>query len=298
MYASDIKTFFITSTRNKNDLINKIRENILNVISNPPTEFIDNVEFGTYWNIVQKAWNDALTKIAIDTNIPSYTSTESKRKGGRRFHYDMDIRYYNEKMCIAHRKIEFKNGGITINDIPQFLSLQTKFGLFNKTYEEFWYENYIDRYVACDNLITEAKPPLHSYLKIVSSTNYNIHPFFAQLKNREEFCKTEKNEIVNESITDYLTRYGTTIDIESFTEKVKQTQRDKIYLLWYNGTFHLDKFADEEMKNITFNSIKNGNILELKTGTTTYSLLLRWRNHKGILNPAWQISMKREQSKN
>lgn len=47
------------------------------------------------------------------------------------------------------------------------------------------------------------------------------------------------------------------------------------------------------MADMIFHCIKNGNILELKTSNNIYRLLLRWRNHKGILNPAWQISMKR-----
>ena len=33
-----------------------------------------------------------------------------------------------------------------------------------------------------------------------------------------------------------------------------------------------------------------GNVIEVKSGLSIYNLLLRWRNHKGILNPAWQIS--------
>jgi hypothetical protein len=80
----------------------------------------------------------------------------------------------------------------------------------------------------------------------------------------------------------------------AFSEKVKATQTDKIYLLWSNGTFHIDKVREQEMTEMMFHSIKNGNILELKSGQTIYGLLLRWRNHKGILNPAWQISMKRQ----
>jgi hypothetical protein len=142
-------------------------------------------------------------------------------------------------------------------------------------------------------------------LKKVTSTVYAITPFFAQLKSRELFFQKEKNEVVNASIADYLATYGHTINREAFSEKVKATQTDKIYLLWSNGTFHIDKVSEQEMTEMTFHSIKNGNILELKSGRkgsqnesqpfgTIYGLLLRWRNHKGILNPAWQISMKRQ----
>ena len=294
MSVSDISTFFSTSTRNDNDATNKIRENVLKVICNPPKEYFDNVEFGNSWHIVHRAWNDALKKIAENTSVPIYTSIQIKARGGRRFNYDADVMYYNGNILVANRKIEFKNGGTNISDLPQFLSLQAKIGLFIETYDKFWYENYLDKYLACDAAINQSKPSLESYLKSVTSTTYSITPFFTQLKNRELFFQKEKNVVVNTSITDYLTQYGHTINIAAFSEKVKATQTEKIYLLWCNGKFNLDKLADEEMSDMTFHSIKNGNTLELKTCNTIYGLLLRWRNHKGILNPAWQISMKRQ----
>ena len=127
----------------------------------------------------------------------------------------------------------------------------------------------------------------------MTKTTYSIHPFIEQLKARELFLQREKNAVVNKSISDYLSKHGPSINITAFSEKVKATQQDKIYLLWHKGQFHLDKMTESEMSEMSFHSIKNGNVLQLKTGNTLYGLLLRWRNHKGILNPAWQITMKR-----
>jgi hypothetical protein len=294
MSVSDITTFFSTSTRNDNDATNKVREKVLKLICNPPKEYLENPEFGNSWRIVYQAWNDALKKVAEETNILIYTSTQIKIRGGRKFNYDADIMYYNGTILVANRKIEFKNGGSNISNLPQFLSLQAKIGLFTETYDKFWYEKYLDKYIGCDSSITEAKPSLQLYLKNVTSTKYTITPFFAQLKARELFFQKEKNEVVNSSITDYLTQYGKELDIKSFSEKVKATQTEKIYLLWCNGKFYTDKLSEAEMSDMTYHSIKNGNVLEVKSGNIIYGLLLRWRNHKGILNPAWQISMKRQ----
>lgn len=291
--VSDITTFFSTSTRNDNDATNKVREKVLKLICDPPKEYLDNAEFGNSWRIVHQAWNDALKKIAEETSVPIYTSTQIKVRGGRKFNYDADVMYYNGTTLVANRKIEFKNGGSNIGDLPQFLSLQAKIGIFTETYDKFWYENYLDKYIACDSSITETKPSLQLYLKNVSSTKYTITPFFAQLKTRELFFQKEKNEVVNISITDYLTKYGKQLDIKSFSDKVKATQTEKIYLLWCDGKFCSDKLSEAEMSDMKFHSIKNGNVLEVKSGNTIYGLLLRWRNHKGILNPAWQISLKR-----
>jgi len=294
MSVSDITTFFSTSTRNKNDSTNKVRENVLKIIGNPPKEYFDNAEFGNSWLIVYQAWNDAIKKIAEETSVPIYNSTQIKVKGGRKFNYDVDVMYYDGTTLVANRKVEFKNGGYNISDLTQFLSLQVKIGLFNETYDKFWYENYIDKYIACDTGITETKPSLQLYLKDVTSTKYTITPFFAQLKARESFFQEEKNAVVNASIADYLTKHGKELDIKSFSEKVKSTQTDKIYLLWCNGRFYIDKLTESEMSDMTYHSIKNGNVLEVKSRNTIYRMLLRWRNHKGILNPAWQISMKRQ----
>lgn len=293
MSVSDISTFFQKSTRNNNDATNKVREKVLRLICNPPQEYLNDAEHGTSWRKVHEAWKDALKRVADLTNISEYTLTKIKVRGGRKYNYDADVMYYKEDILVGTRKIEFKNGGATLGDLPQILSLQAKVNLFSERYDKFWYENYLDKYLACDKDITQAKPTLEAYLKYATSTKYSITPFFAQLKAREEFFKKEKNTVVNSSITDYLEKHGKDIDISAFSEKIKKTQEDKIYLLWCEGKFCLDRLSNEEMTNMSFHSIKNGNVLELKAGNTLYGLLLRWRNHKGILNPAWQISMKR-----
>jgi len=293
MIASDILTFFNTCTRAKNDATNTIRENILKIVNNPPKEYLEHEEFGQYWRIVKDGWTDALKKVAEETGIPAYTSTKMIQRGGRKYNYDADVMYYNNSQCVANQKIEFKYGASKIENSPQFLSLQAKFDIFTETYDKFWYDNYLDEYIACDSAITTPKPSCEAYLKHVTSTRYSITPFFAELKNRESFFKQQKNDVVNKSITEYLKKHGPEINIASFSEKVKTTQGDKVYLMWCDGRFYIDKLSEEEMSGITFSGIKNGNVLELKAGTITYGLLLRWRNHKGILNPAWQISLTR-----
>jgi hypothetical protein len=90
---SDISTFFKTSTRNDNDATNKVRENVLKILCNPPKEYLEDKEFGESWRKVKEEWNKALKKL-VDIE---YTSTQTKAKGGRNSHYDADITYYNGK---------------------------------------------------------------------------------------------------------------------------------------------------------------------------------------------------------
>jgi hypothetical protein len=289
MLVSDILSFGLTSSRGKNDAMNKMRESILPILSLPPTEYLVHPEYGQQWLSCSNAWNGALHEIATNKGIV-YTNTCIYLKGGRTFNYDADLSYYNDTELVDTVKIEFKKGGNSIVKLPQFLSLQVKCGLFPERYDKFYYEKYIDKYIACDAEITEPKPDLALYLKCVSIINYNILPFFSQLKARESFFKKEKFQVVNESITDYMNQYGPQLDLLAFNKKIRQTQTDKIFMLWSNQRFYIDMIADVEMSGMSIHSIKNGNVIEVKSGLSIYNLLLRWRNHKGILNPAWQIS--------
>jgi hypothetical protein len=328
-----IITFFETSTRSENDATNTKRELVLGQIGNPPKEFMEHETFGRHWQYVKKEFDATIATIAANTNVPQpYTSYQIETKGGRKFNYDGIVKFYNHTnqgdqcdtttpdtttpattTATASRKIEFKYGASNINGIPQFLSLPTKFGMFRTDdaaptptpkYEVFWYQKYLDKYIACNSHLkciesdthTPPKPSLEDYLRFVPKTNYDVNPFFAHLKECETNFKKEKAKVVNDSISEYLSSFGQDLDINIFTEKIKESQQDKTYILWGKDMkCHIDSISQEEMSGIGFKNIKNNNaiILESSLTKTTYSLLLRWRNHKGILNPAWQISLKR-----
>ena len=337
-----ITTFFETSTRSENDATNTKRELVLGQIGNPPKEFMEHETFGRHWQYVKKEFDATIATIAANTNVPQpYTSYQIETKGGRKFNYDGIVKFYNnsnqsdtitDTTTPASRKIEFKYGASNINGIPQFLSLPTKCGMFRThdaaaptptptptpaptptpKYEVFWYQQYLDKYIACDPQLkciesdtpTSAsasasappKPSLEDYLRFMPKTNYDVNPFFLHLKECETNFKKEKAKVVNDSISEYLSSFGQELDINMFTEKIKESQQDKTYILWGKDMkCHIDSISQEEMSGIVFKNIKNNNaiILESSLTKTTYSLLLRWRNHKGILNPAWQISLKR-----
>ena len=144
-------------------------------------------------------------------------------------------------------------------------------------------------------MITEPKPLLKIYLREIKK--YKVtHPFFIQIKNRNHYNKQEKYSIVKKSIREYLLRYSSLIDIPIFYEKIKSTQDKKIFILWNNGKFiveKIDRYIEEESSSITFKSIENENMIELRSSNgIIYQLLLRWANTTGILNPTWKIGVK------
>jgi hypothetical protein len=123
------------------------------------------------------------------------------------------------------------------------------------------------------------------------------NPFFIQLKNGEENpeFKKIKNELTTKSIDDFLTNH-LKLDFNLLETKIKESQDNKIYMLWDKETFNKSElFSSEiipkfEIKN---NGTKGANTIIVKTfNDSEYYLLLRWKNHRGILYPAWQISVK------
>lgn len=292
--VSDILTFFHSSSRAANDKTNKIREKILQNLSNVNPEFFDHPEYGSQWSQLSKSWIDVLSTYAASQGIMSFDRTVVQTKAGRMYNYDYDVRLFSGDRCEAAVKVEFKYGASSINDLPQFLSLPSKFPeLLDEEYSSVWYHEYLDKYIALDSGLSEPKPSFEVYKKEVVK-NESKHPFFLQLKEKEEFQIKEKHEIVNQSITEFLTRNIPTLQLKTLLEKIEESQKDKVYLLWSNGKFHIDTIPLEKLKTLSFDSISNGNTIQLRGDGVGLSLLLRWRNHKGILNPAWQIRIKKD----
>lgn len=292
--VSDIMVFFKTSTRSKNDVTNKKREAILKMCENVPTSYLEHREYGKYWTLIKNSWNEKIDELAKKRNIP-YTTWKSALKGGRRNNFDIEITYFDDKKESGAIKLEFKFGCKVIDKTPQFLSLYTNFELYSPiSYHKFYYDNYLQKYVDTDSGIKNPMPSWEDYLKDIMREKPKTD-FLKEIDKRRNTSHTnKKNNIIDESIKEYLRLYGNTIDLKVLEEKVKSTQKDKIYLLWCNDAFYVDGMSDDDMEELTFSNIKNNNTIVLKTKSRAeYHLLLRWKNHKGITGPAWQIALRR-----
>ena len=89
-------------------------------------------------------------------------------------------------------------------------------------------------------------------------------------------------------------------EINDIMKNRKQSQ--KIYMIYNpkDRKFYNDKISEDECTITSINSLKKGNhqkyntvIFNTKNENTSLHFLLRWKNHLGILFPAWQISIKR-----
>jgi hypothetical protein len=272
---NSVNAFFEKSSREGNDNANKSREELLSHILSMTFSEEDP------GRVLQNELKLALENVALEP----YTEVKLIRKGGRIYNYDFDAIYTGAETF--QKKIEFKYGCSSIDKLTQFLSLSVK--QFLPEFIPFWWER-LDAYVACDVGITHPKPSLEEYLRIVNGIDYSVSPFLQQMKDREHVSKIEKHKIVNNCIRDFLQTIQT-LPLEYLQRRFSE-QQDKYYFLWNNNKMAVDRFKEQDVTNIQFHSVTKNSIL-LKSDSATFKLLLRWRNHKGILNPAWQISMKR-----
>jgi hypothetical protein len=240
-------------------------------------QHIDDKEYGPRWRQVRDSWSSTIQGLTKET----YDIFQVTRKGGRKNNHDFTIDFYNNSKLVDSQLVEFKFGK-SMKYMPQFLSMYSNFNMFENNYAVFYYENYLDQYLSYVGI---EKPPLTEYLENVYKTDY-AHPFFATLKEREVEHKKVKSEIVNDSITAYLNTNATQIILPILYEKI-QTSQKKTFLLWDEKQFSSHNLSFEPLEYKGFNK----NTVFVTSGLYTLKLLLRWKNHKGILGPAWQIKI-------
>jgi hypothetical protein len=83
--------------------------------------------------------------------------------------------------------------------------------------------------------------------------------------------------------------------LKKLSEEFIRTQKDKIIILWDKNNFNIDSIDEAELNVKTIFGIKNNNsiLVNSESNKIQYAMLLRWKNHPGVLKPAWQISIKR-----
>lgn len=300
------------NTRDRNDCNNKKREKILSIL--PTLTTTNNLKYKNFlkddrWKFVYDKFMDMMQSI-IDKEGKEYNNLELVHKAGRGHNYDFQVLFYKDGNIIhTLEQMEFKNGCKNITTkVPQHLSLpvSSEYGNFIQKiglYDEFFYEEYLQKVIKCYNAKNIILPPLLSladYRKLVKSVDAKIHPLFHMMKINESKVKTEKSKLVDESIDMYLRQvHKDTIDFDRIQKKLNASQGNKTYVLWDSKNFNVDYIKKDELNlNKKFdlkygrNRLANTLILHTENPRKSWEFLLRWRNHKGVLNPAWQIKLK------
>lgn len=299
--VADIMTFIDENTKSDNDSTNRTREKIIANILSPSPDYLTDPVYGEHWINIHDKLRDALHSLC---NIP-YDHILIKQKGGMTFNYDFVVQYCDDKNQVVHSlNLEFKNNASSIKELIQFLELydkdcKTKFELFDYSYSEFYYDHYLDAYLALDFEETKEteenkieKPSKETYLKHIHDIKYK-HPFFNKIYTNKTKKKKEKDKLVEESRKKFIETYASTFNFEKIKNKIVESQSNKIFMLWDKNNFLIQTI---DVENIHISGIKPNGIHDLYFDVTVENFIydirirLNWGNNNGVANPRWKFT--------
>ncbi len=277
-----------TGGREENDANNKAREKIIVDILNRAA-YTEDPAFGPLITALY-AWL-SVKKYELMTTDP-FPPIKAVLKAGRHYNWDFDL-HIGDRLL----KMEWKFGATSVDSLPEFYNPAANKDFHQEeSYAQFFYRNYLPQVCAIygvTHTMTEA-----DYVSRVHGTS-KTPPLFKALYDAEangtSEQKKEKKVLVDASIADWLEMVKDKTDIQAITQAFLTSQLDKQFLLYKNGTFYSDRILREELIITGVKGVRLGKYLVLQSAVpgTTHEMLLRWKNHAGILYPAWQISMKR-----
>ena len=137
---------------------------------------------------------------------------------------------------------------------------------------------------------------LFHYMEYVKKNSYQ-ELYYQGCKTSSKFNNNEKaisfykysKKISKESISNFIDK--TDIKIELLSDYLYKTQKNKIYLLYNNGQFILQKIDINDYKINIINKNPNKSRYEcISENGKSINILLRWKNGNGIAFPSFQIS--------
>jgi len=270
--------------RHTNDMNNKAREDTMLNLYHTQDPALQGL---------RTTWRNFLPTLCQDP----YDDVIVKKKGGRSANYDFHIQFVRSGQVVYEVKAEFKHNASKIDKLPEYFSPAADKAYTERLYADFFYE-YLDRICEVYPGLSQHKLEKDVYVKLVHNNDYNRHPFFRTLYDMEKTGTPtqakQKQQIVRESIKAFLEEYASSLNTTLLTEDIRQRQRGKIFILWNLREFVADSIQEEEMEITHVERVKNGNtIVAVSKAGTKHNMLLRWKNHLGILYPAWQISLTR-----
>lgn len=275
-----LSIFVGKSRRAHNDMANKQREKwILSLFEEEPTEPVA---------------KDIRRQLAVilDRDNNGFTL---EHKGGRHHNYDFLVH------CLAggdSRKMEFKYG----RRCPQLLSVYVtnRRRLFvnpERNYVPFWYSGFLSSYLSIVGILPGDVPAYRDYVRTINSTSYSL-PLQQRLRCIMKGCSAMRQDmsaVVDGSIQDYLyTLRLRDIGFDSIQHALRE-QQQKLFVSCHDGKLSSYSLPQDISIDRRRYDIEHGNTLVLYTcggGACTMRLLLRWKNHKGVAGPAWQLSLR------
>ena len=268
---------FVLSSKENNDSQNKLRESIIVAVVNKniPKEYL--LYSKRWYNLQQSVMNylHKITPIHIDT-------ISCVPKAGRRYNYDFDFIINNENY-----KVELKFNATKIDDTPQYNSPMKPSQYMTKSYEEYFFDNYLSSIASKGKLVI---PEKSIYLKEIHNNEPPCMKEYKTLyKTDSSFYETCKEQS-KKSIENFMDNVE--LKTELLSSYLLESQKNKHYMMFSKNIFY---YQQPNMDDYIINSYtvdqknKNRFICQTKSGKEM-KILLRWKNGNGIAYPAFQIS--------
>jgi hypothetical protein len=270
--------------RETNDSWNKLREQALVTLYSTQDPTLQPI---------RAKWHRALSTLCSHP----YDDVLVKLRGGRSANYDFELVFLAAAVPVHTVKAEFKHNAKSIDSLPEYFSPAADKAYFPRLYADAFYDS-LDEICAIYPGLSEHKPDRETYVRLVHNNSYDRHPFFRTLYNMETSGTAEqkraKQAIVHESIHTYLTNHVDKLNLQLLTSDIQERQSGKTFILWDLDDFRVDTLQPDELVITHVERIKNKNtIVAVSKSGTKHNMLLRWKNHLGVLYPAWQISLTR-----
>ena len=286
---------FDVSTKNLNDKNNKIRENIIGMILNKKVPLVY-LQYSRRWARMERAISEYIKKVVNQQNAGLIIeSIVCIHKGGRKNKKDFDI-VVNGNMLY---NIELKFNASTLTETPQFVSPMKPSKYLSNSYEDYYYDTYLIPLSAKYKLDLPTKK---EYMSQIHSTSpacmKEYQSKYYSGCNRSSQSSGDRYDILfyeeckrvsKQSIFEFINM--TDLDIIKMSSYLKETQVNKIYMLYKNNMFHveytnIDEFDIKECVK----SPKTSSYIATTTTNKRIKILLRWKNGNGIAFPAFQLS--------
>jgi len=305
----DIDYLYDSFSKDKNDHINSIREDILIYVFNKDktelTNYINDKTYGKKWNQLINEVHKALDNILTEkfdklqkTKFP-YDFEVIKKAGRTTIDFLVKIYEKDKNKLITEIKLEFKHNSGSVKDLPQFYQKFESHDIYKENttmYSEYFYDTVISK--------LELNISKEYYLKHVKKTDTLAND--SLIKKIIQYAKNNKTDFdnkVKKSIHDWLEKNKNSLNIKFFKEKFFE-QLNKTYMMWdfnkdniLKSKLCVEDIDNSKLESLKYKELKKGNndnyhTIVLEDDINEYHLLLRWKNTNGIRGTAWQISLK------
>ena len=294
---SDIEYFTDKSKnlgRKSNDHNNNVRETIIRSMPYIDNDYLSHPKYGIYWFNLKRYF-----KITIRLLCPNAHAYSISHKAGRRHNYDYVVTFFDlSNKKISEKKLEFKFNATTFNTIPQFVSPMKPSKYINKSFEKYYYDNYLVP------LLEEFELPIPErdvYLKQVHNNKPKCMSeaqllYYQGCKRSSKYINSKiaskfyQNciDISKECIHNFILE--SELNIEKLNEYLFNSQCKKYYLFYKDGKFNIQTTNSDDYKIVSYLKQPKLSRYEALTASGKHiHILLRWKNGNGIAYPAFQI---------